>query len=304
MSDSERRRGLGRGLAALMGEAMVEVPPARAPGLPGQPGQASQPVLMVPVELLRPGRFQPRQHFDAEQIESLAQSLKEKGILQPILVRRHPEGREHFYEIVAGERRWRAAQLAQLHEVPIILRDLADREALEIAIVENVQRTNLSPLEEAAGYERLLLEFDHTQEDLAQVVGKSRSHVANTLRLLKLPASVKAMLADGRLTAGHGRALLQARDPRALAERVVRQELNVRQTERLAAGEANAAKQPPPVRRAAADAGDANLRALERELQASLGLKVSLSAKGEAGTLAIHYRTLDQLDTVLAKLRR
>jgi ParB family transcriptional regulator, chromosome partitioning protein len=293
MSESDRRRGLGRGLAALMGDAVIEAPAAAVAG---------QAVLMVPVELLRPGRLQPRHHFDGEQIEALAQSLREKGVLQPILARRHPDGGSASYEIVAGERRWRAAQLAQLHEVPVILRDLDDREALEIALVENVQRANLSPLEEAEGYERLMAEFDHTQDGLAQVVGKSRSHVANTLRLLKLPASVKAMLADGRLTAGHGRALLQASDPRALAQQVARQGLNVRQTERLAAtsqaktGRPSAA--PPPA------AGDANLRALERELQACLGLKVALATQGEAGTLSIHYRTLDQLDALLAKLRR
>ena len=291
MTGGDKRRGLGRGLAALLGEAGL----GASPGAP-----AAEQVRLVPVELLRPGRNQPRRHFDREQIEALAQSVREKGVLQPILARPHPDGRENFYEIVAGERRWRAAQAAQLHEVPILLRELSDGEALEVALVENVQRANLLPLEEAEGYERLMAEFDHTQEGLARVVGKSRSHVANMMRLLKLPESVKAMLADGLLTAGHGRALLQASDPHGLAAQVLRRGLNVRQTERLAAGVTVKAKRPAP----SAAGGDANVRALERGLQVSLGLRVNLATKGQGGMLSIHYRTLDQLDALIAKLKR
>ncbi|MEI6986634.1 MAG: ParB/RepB/Spo0J family partition protein, partial [Rhodospirillaceae bacterium] len=221
--DSGKRPSLGRGLSALFGEVNDEY----------SSGDRVRQTKQLPVEFIHPGRFQPRRKFDEEAIAELAQSVREKGILQPLLVRRSPDKANH-YEIIAGERRWRAAQAAGLHEVPVVLRDLSDREALEISIIENVQRQDLTALEEAEGYRRLLDEFKHTQEDLARALGKSRSHVANTLRLMALPEPIKLMLHDGQLTAGHARALLTATNPLSLAEEVVAKGLNVRQTEQLA----------------------------------------------------------------------
>jgi ParB family chromosome partitioning protein len=226
---------------------------------------------------------------------ALADSIRTNGILQPILVRRHPQTPNSF-EIVAGERRWRAAQIARLHEVPVIIREIADGEALELALVENVQRQDLSPLEEAEGYRRLIEEFKNTQEDLARRVGKSRSHVANTLRLLGLPEPVKALLEQGRLTAGHARALLSGADPAALAEQVVARGLNVRQTERLVQQ-----RQSDPSAKTTREK-DADTVALERDLSALLGLRVTISIQGRGGALTIHYRTLEQLDDVLKRL--
>ena len=219
----DRRRGLGRGLSALLGEEGGEGATAEAPRNPRS----------VPVEMLHPGRYQPRRNFDAESQQALVESVRSQGILQPLLVRRHPELDGHF-EIVAGERRWRAAQAAQLHEVPVLLRELADREALEIALVENVQRQDLNPLEEAEGYRRLIDEFSHTQEDLAHRVGKSRSHIANTLRLLTLPEDVRLLLQSGKITAGHARALLGIEDAGELAKEIVRRGMSVREAERAA----------------------------------------------------------------------
>jgi len=275
-----RARGLGRGLSALFGDDGEEAP---AQG----EGQRA-----VPIEFLEPGRYQPRRRFDEEAVSSLAESIRERGVLQPLLVRRVGADR---YEIVAGERRWRAAQLAGLHEVPVIVRDLDDRGALEVAIVENVQREDLTPVEEAEGYRRLVEEFGHTQDAVARIVGKSRSHVANTLRLLALPDPVKAMLADGQLSAGHARALLTLPDPAGAAKEVVRRGLNVRQTELLA--------KPPraPTERAHRSA---DVEALEAELSRALGLEVAVEqGRGGGGALVIRYRTLDQLDAVLARLR-
>jgi ParB family chromosome partitioning protein len=253
-------------------------------------------VRLLPVERLRPGKFQPRRRFDEDRIQDLVESIREKGVLQPILVRRDGED---GYEIIAGERRWRAAQLAQLHEVPAIVNDLSDREAAEVALVENLQRQDLSPLEEAEGYRRLMDEFDHTQEDLAKAVGKSRSHVANTMRLLGLPDPVKGMLDDGRLTAGHARALLVADDTIGLAQQVVARGLNVRQTEKLVQ---DCAK---PKKKAAASAQapkDPDTAALERDLAALLGLKVTIKFHGKGGELTIAYGNLEQLDDILHRL--
>ncbi len=281
--EEQRRRGLGRGLSALLGEpAAVEA----------AVGPLAAGLRTLPVERLRPGRFQPRRRFDQQAIDDLVESVREKGILQPLLVRRLGED---DYEIIAGERRWRAAQAAMLHEVPVIVRDFSDGEALEVALVENLQREDLSPLEEAEGYRRLLEEFSHTQEQLAQVVGKSRSHVANTMRLLGLPEPVKQMVDDGELTAGHARALLTAKNPVALARDVVARGLNVRQTEKLAAAKDAEPKSPPPPK-------DADLLALERDLAQHLGLKVAISLQGKGGQVAIHYNTLEQLDDVLRRL--
>jgi ParB family chromosome partitioning protein len=275
---SARERGLGRGLGALLGESA-----------------AGSQQLTVPVGDLTPGPYQPRRRFDQDGLDALAASIRERGIMQPILVRRDP-ARPGTYQIVAGERRWRAAQITPIHEVPVIVRDLDDRDALEIALIENVQREDLSPLEEAEGYRRLIDEFGGTQEDLAREVGKSRSHVANMLRLLSLPGPVRAMLDDRHLSAGHARALLGAAEPEALARKVVARGLNVRQTEAL-------------VRTAASGKGrarrdkSADVVKLEHELTAQLGLKVSISDRGEGGEVRIAYRTLEQLDAVIRRLR-
>jgi ParB family transcriptional regulator, chromosome partitioning protein len=217
--------------------------------------------------------------------------------MQPLLVRQAPDGPER-YEIVAGERRWRAAQRAGVHELPVVVHALSDREALEVALLENVQRQDLSPIEEADGYRRLIDEFGHTQAELASALGKSRSHIANLLRLLALPSSVRSLLDAGALSAGHARALLMARDAGALAKTVLDQGLNVRQTERLVQADKNT-----PGRSRPRAEKDADTRALERELSARIGLKVSLKVAGNGGTLSIAYHTLDQLDAVIARLR-
>jgi ParB family chromosome partitioning protein len=285
MTDERR---LGRGLSALFGE---EEGGADAPN-------ASAGVRQVPVELIHPGRYQPRRNFDAVNMAALVESIQAQGILQPLLVRPHPELPDQ-YEIVAGERRWRAAQAAQLHEVPVVLRELADREALEIAIVENVQRQDLSPLEEAEGYRRLLDEFAHTQEDLARAVGKSRSHIANMLRLLSLSPDVRQLLEEGKITAGHARALLGVEDADELAKEIVRHGMSVRQVERAAKARALRPQQTASLY----GARDADTVALERELTQLLGLKVQVVFSGEGGMLTVHYRTLEQLEDVLRRLR-
>jgi ParB family chromosome partitioning protein len=285
VSEDGRRRNLGRGLSALFGEESEDYAAL----------DRLRQAKTVPIDFVRAGRFQPRRNFDEAAMQTLADSIREKGVLQPILVRRHPD-EASAYEIIAGERRWRAAQLAQLHEIPVVIRELDDREALEVALVENVQRQDLTPIEEAEGYRRLLEEFDHTQEDLAKSVGKSRSHVANMMRLLALPEAVKQHVEAGRLTAGHARALLNAGDPMALAEEVIRRGLNVRQVELLA----QAAKSG----RAPAPSKDADTTALERDLGNLLGLRVTVNFAGRGGALTIHYRTLEQLDEVLRRLNQ
>ena len=290
-SEGGKRGGLGRGLSALFGEATEDYATI----------DRVRQTKQVPVEFLHPGRFQPRRKFEESTIAELTQSVREKGILQPLLVRRHPD-RPNAYEIIAGERRWRSAQAAGLHEVPVVVRDLTDREALELSIIENVPRQDLTPLEEAEGYRRLLDEFQHTQEDLAKSLGKSRSHIANTLRLIALPESIKTMLHEGALTAGHARALLTAANPMALAEKVVADGLNVRQTEALAKGEDTPAPPAGPIAGKNAIEKDADLLSLEDSLSEQLGLKVQITTRGRGGSLTIHYKTLDQLDDVLRRL--
>jgi len=280
---------LGRGLSALFADAQGEAPSSPVGSTPRQ----------VPTASLRPGRYQPRRRFDAEQMAALVESVRSQGVLQPILVRPAADA-PGTYEIVAGERRWRAAQEAQLHEVPIVLRELTDGDALEIALVENVQREDLTPLEEAEGYRRLIEEFHHTQEELAHVVGKSRSHVANTMRLLTLPESVKALIEQGEISAGHARALLNLPDPAAAAREVVKRGFNVRQTESLAQ---RIAKTGAAVAKAAAGK-DADTRALEDSLSLKLGLKVSINPKGQKGELVLRYSSLSQLDDVILRLTR
>jgi ParB family transcriptional regulator, chromosome partitioning protein len=277
-----RRRGLGMGLSALLGDPEPS-PPA---------GEAG--AQRVPIELLRPSPLQPRRHFAEDELDALASSVREHGVLQPLLVRPAPQG-SPGYEIVAGERRWRAAQRAGVHEVPVVVRELGDRAALELALVENVQRADLAPLEEAEAFHRLIDEFGHTQEALAEVVGKSRSHIANTLRLLGLPPVLRAMLGDGRLTAGHARALLPAREPERLAAIVVDKGLNVRQTEDLVRHEAAAPRAKPEPSPDIAD--------LERQLTARTGLEVGLKSRGKGGVMTIHWRDEDQLSYLLERLR-
>lgn len=294
--DSKRRLPLGRGLSALFGDNTSNDLMASA-----RPAQARS---ALPIEVLHPSRFQPRRNFDAEAIAGLVESIRERGVLQPLLVRRDP-GDSTRYEIIAGERRWRAAQQAGLHEVPVVVRDFTDREALEIALIENVQRQDLNILEEAEGYRRLLDEFQHTQENLARVIGKSRSHIANTLRLLGLPEPVRQMVETGELTAGHARALLTAPDPLVLARLVIDRSLNVRQTEQLVRNAivANAPRESAANAAAPSSAKDADLVALERDLTSHTGLKVTITPQSKGGILNLHYRSLDQLDTVLQRLR-
>ena len=292
-----RRRGLGRGLNALLGDDGEDQ--ARL--------DRSRQARAVPTEQLRPGSLQPRTDFDVDELQALAQSVREKGILQPILVRRDPDD-DAEYEIIAGERRWRAAQLAQLHEVPILVREFDDREVLEIALIENIQRQDLSPLEEAEGFRKLVDDFDHTQEDVAQAIGRSRSHVANTMRLLTASEGVRELLAAGDISAGHARALIGAPDADGLAAEVVRRGLNVRATERLVrdaeGGGATRRKAGPASSRPSVGEKDADILALERSLSDSLGLRVEFAHQpgDEAGTVSIHYQSLEQLDGVLAQL--
>lgn len=294
MSEEGVRRNLGRGLSALLGAESEDYASLDRVRLS----------KMVPIQMVHPGPIQPRHHFDDEQLKALADSIRQNGILQPLVVRRHPS-MPNAFEIVAGERRWRAAQLAQLHEVPIIIKELSDSEALELALVENVQRQDLSPLEEAEGYRRLIDEFQNTQEDLARRVGKSRSHIANSLRLLNLPEPVKKLVESGELSAGHARALLGAADPVALAEEVRAKGLNVRQTEQLVHAKKQRSEAPAPAGRAAAKTvteNDPDTAALERDLSSLLGLRVTIKILGQGGALTIHYGTLEQLDDVLHRL--
>lgn len=291
-ADETRRRGLGRGLSALLGEDTAAEQQAESQGGP-------RIARMIPVEMLRPSPFQPRHHFDDEAFSSLVASVKEKGVLQPLLVRKDPKDSAR-YEIVAGERRWRAAQQARLHEVPAVVKELSDRDTLEVALVENLQREDLTPLEEAEAYRRLMEEFGHTQEVLAQTVGKSRSHVANMMRLLALPDTVRRMLDEGQISAGHARSLVSVDDPEALALEIVRRGLNVRQAEDLTRkgkpkGEAKPGAMAPK---------DPNITALENELGDVTGLKVIVKTKADgAGRLIIQYDSPDQLDDVIRKLK-
>ncbi|MCS0495139.1 ParB/RepB/Spo0J family partition protein [Ancylobacter sp. MQZ15Z-1] len=298
MADDGGRSRLGRGLAALIGD-MGEMS-----DLGGAPARPAGGQRRVPLAFLRANPRNPRRSFAEEDLEDLAGSIRERGIIQPIVVRAVPGQRDAF-EIVAGERRWRASQRAGLHEVPIVVVEVDDREALEIAIIENVQRADLNPLEEAAGYQSLSDQFGYSQNDLARVIGKSRSHVANTMRLLKLPESVKAYVSDGRLSAGHARALLTQDDPEQLARVIVEQGMNVRAIEALAqelnVARAEAAGKPPRKPKAAA-ALDADTAALQRRLSDALGLQVTLRHDGEAGEVRIRYSSLDQLDEVCRRL--
>ncbi|MCR6671114.1 ParB/RepB/Spo0J family partition protein [Devosia ginsengisoli] len=286
MNDKPTR--LGRGLAALIGD-MATVEGARVTESGG--------VKRLPVEFIIANRANPRRSFDPDQLEELTNSIREKGVMQPLLVR--PSEDPNIFELIAGERRWRAAQKAGLHDVPVIVREVGDKEALELAIIENVQRADLNPLEEAMGYGQLIEQFDYTQQDLAQVIGKSRSHVANTLRLLRLPEDVRGMVASGTLTAGHARTLITAEDPATLARQIVAGGLSVREAEALSQQREVAGKKKPSESHAERDADTV---ALERRLSDALGLSVSLSHSERGGKLEIRYKTLEQLDGLCVKL--
>jgi len=313
-------KGLGRGLSALLGDepaAAAQAPRPAQAAAPATPGPSAaelealrRETFTLPIEFLRPGKFQPRRVFDEDGMAQLAQSIRTKGLLQPILVRQLAKD---SYEILAGERRWRAAQMAKLHEVPVVLRDFADRDALEIALIENLQRRDLSPLEEAQGYARLRDEFGASQQELAETLGKSRSHVSNTIRLLELPKKVQVLLSEGKLDAGHARALFAADDAEAMAERVVAQGLSVRQVEKLVQQE----REAPPVARgagsparpaptpAASGGKSADVRALEKQLEQALGLKVDIAqGSGERTQVSLFCQDFEQLDDIVARLSK
>lgn len=284
----EKPSRLGRGLAALIGD-MATMEGARA-------AESSSGTKRLPLDFIIANRANPRRDFDPDQLEELTSSIREKGVMQPLLVR--PTNAPNIFEIIAGERRWRAAQKAGLHDVPVIVRDVDDKEALELAIIENVQRVDLNPLEEAQGYGQLIDQFEYTQQDLAQVIGKSRSHVANTLRLLRLPQDVRDLLARGELTAGHARTLITAEDPAGLARRIVGGGLSVREAEALSQRGSAPRKRPAGERREK----DSDTVALEKRLSDTLGLAVSIDHREEGGRLEIRYRTLEQLDGICRKL--
>jgi ParB family transcriptional regulator, chromosome partitioning protein len=285
MMQAQKRR-LGRGLAALIGDDVIE---AASP-------EESRGLRHLPIELLHSNPNNPRKQFREEELEDLSKSIREKGLLQPIVVRQRADGE---YEIVAGERRWRASQRAGLHELPVLIRDLSDGETLEIALIENIQRSDLNPLEEARAYGQLLGQFSYTQQQLADSVGKSRSHIANTLRLLTLPESVRAYIEDGKLTAGHARTLVATDSPADLANKIISLGLSVREAETLTRSN------PATSTRKAKAHKNADIRALENQISETIGLRVEIKAQGrEGGTLLIKYKTLDQLDGVTHRLMR
>jgi len=288
--------GLGRGLSSLMDTREAAYENIQGPAA----AETSRSGKEIPIEFLVANEYQPRVHFDDDKANELLESVKAKGILQPILVR--TKGK-NSYEIIAGERRWRAAQAAGLHEVPVVIKEMSDEEALEVAIIENIQRHDLNPIEEALGYKRLMDEFSHTQSALGKAVGKSRSHVANILRLLVLPKAVQKYMQDGSISMGHARALITANDPAALVKLVVKNGLSVRQTEQLA----KSAKEGGDVKKKTSSRSstgkDVDILAFEHELSTTIGLKVELDTKGpESGVLKIHYKSLDQLDDICAKI--
>lgn len=288
MSNDQSRKRLGRGLAALIGDMDQPAEDRRAP--------TTAPDARLPIEFIGRNPNNPRRQFNPEDLEDLANSIRRHGIVQPVVVRAVDAER---YELIAGERRWRAAQLAGIAEVPVLIRNVDDRTALELAIVENVQRADLNPMEEAQGYEQLIAQHGYTQHDLGDIIGKSRSHVANSLRLLKLPEPVRHMVRDGQLSAGHARAIVSTDDPVALARQIVSGGLSVRDAEKLAQksadGESRTRKAPPPEK-------DADTLALERRLCEVLGLNVLVNRKGNGGQVRIDCTTIDQLEEVCRRL--
>lgn len=306
---ADKKRGLGRGLSALIGDvdiglsADVKAPTkdkSKKTSTPSSEESSSQGLRNLGVEKLVPGKFQPRREFDKGALKELANSIREKGILQPILARPNPDGgAKSPYEIVAGERRWRAAQIAQLHDVPVIVRDMTDNEALQIGIIENVQRSDLNPIEEAEGFQRLIDEFSYTQEVLAKTLGKSRSHIANTLRLVGATNKVREYLVAGQLSAGHARALLGHPNADRLASDIVKQGLSVRDVEKLVADKKpskGGSKSKKPAEK------DTDTRALEKSIADNLGLSVAIQHDKDGGHVRVSYKTLEQLDEVVRRL--
>ncbi len=298
---AKKPRRLGKGLSAIFGDD--------EPDQPAGDGRTGAPPLprSLPIAYLTPGRYQPRRRFEAEAMEQLILSVRQQGVVQPLIVR--PLG-DNKYEIVAGERRWRAAQAAQLHEVPVVIRDMTDRQALEVSLLENIQRQDLTPLEEAEGYRRLMDEFGHTQEVLANHLGKSRSHIANMLRLLNLPEAVRELVESGSLSAGHARALLTLPNPEEAAEQIIAKKLSVRAVEQMAQrakeGQPIFAPPAPKARRPKAAVGgvkDPDTLALEADLANKLGVPVEILAQGESGQMVLHYASLEQLDDLLQRIR-
>lgn len=287
------KRGLGRGLSALMADVATQSPEGTQ--TPMDPTGSR----VLPIENIQPNPDQPRRTFGRENLEELAQSIREKGVLQPLLVRKN-NAKSNSYEIIAGERRWRAAQIAQLHELPVLVRDYSDQEVLEIAIIENVQRADLNPVEEATGYRQLMDRFGHTQEKVAQALSKSRSHIANLLRMLNLPEEVLNLVKEGKLSAGHARALVTAENPLEIAKRIISNGLSVRETEKLVKTPNDSKK--PRVKKVTAK--DADTVALEKDLAASLKMKVVVDHRNKdgAGTVTINYKDMDQLDQICQRL--
>jgi ParB family transcriptional regulator, chromosome partitioning protein len=295
MSDDNARKRLGKGLAALIGELDAPAPSASRADAPAAPVVGGS--VDVAIASIGPNPANPRRTFNDAELSDLADSIRAHGVVQPVIVRPAP-GRPGSYELIAGERRWRAAQRAGLDRIPVLLKAVDDRTALELAIVENVQRADLNAVEEAMGYQQLIDMYEYSQNDLAQVIGKSRSHVANTLRLMKLPESVRGHIVSGALSAGHARTLITAADPEGLAARIMREGLSVRDAERLAQSPA----QNPAAPKAKAEK-DADLKALERDLAEHLGLKVAIDHGPRGGSVHVGYRTLEQLDAIIARLR-
>jgi ParB family chromosome partitioning protein len=289
-SDDRMRPRLGRGLAALIGDSGDE----------GSAIERARGQRRIPISFLRPNPRNPRQTFTEEDLEDLANSIREKGVIQPILVRA-VSGTIDSYEIIAGERRWRAAQRAELHDVPVTIVEASDSEALELAIIENVQRADLNAIEEAIGYDRLIEEFAYSQNDLAKVIGKSRSHVANTLRLLKLSAPIKASVMEGKLSAGHARALLSVNNPEAVAQLIIAENMSVREAEGIVQDQSQSAGKA--LRARSRVDKDPDTIALERTISDVLGLKVTLDHRGETGEMKIRYNSLEQLDDLCRRLR-
>ncbi|MEN9408595.1 MAG: hypothetical protein RL216_569 [Pseudomonadota bacterium] len=287
MDKKTERRGLGRGLSALMADVAIEPDPQ-------SPDRPRRPDLLVPVEKLVPNPNQPRRDFQPEALQELAASIRTRGVIQPLIVRDLGDSR---FEIVAGERRWRAAQLAQVHELPVIIRDFTDAEVIEVAIIENIQRADLNAIEEALAFRQLMDRFGHTQEKLAEALSKSRSHIANLLRLLQLPDDVQGLVREGKITAGHARALITAPNASELARQVLTRNLSVRETEALTRepGKKGSGKSSGPRGKSEKDA---DTRALENDLSANLNMRVTIDHAGvdDGGTLSIRYRSLDDLD--------
>lgn len=301
MSDDQSKKRLGRGLAALIGDVDLNMPPVDSQNFNKFADESNidsaDSEKLVSIEFISRNPHNPRRHFTDSELENLAQSILQHGVVQPIIVR---PSRDHYnrFEIIAGERRWRAAQRANLKQLPVIVRDVDDKTALELAIIENVQRSDLNPIEEGMGYEMLLNEHGYTQVDLAQIIGKSRSHVTNTLRLLKLPPSVQQFLIDGQLSAGHARCLITVDDPQSLAEKIIEEGLSVRQAEKLANEQANSKNKKRTLEEKSTETVS-----LEKLLSDYIGMKVTIKHGKKGGDLKIHYSSLDQLDDICRRLQ-